>query len=492
MTNAAAAHVARASVNSPVPAPAEPVTARRDRVPTRSGLPEPTIAWWVIWVILAGAGLMRLYGGLGWSLWDDEETAIYYALNSHKSFPRAFPLFFWLLGGVFDVTGVSVTAARLLVAFIGILTLWLAYRCARYAGERVAVIAVALMALSPGHLFWSQSIRYYVLVLAMQLLSIWGFLEGLSTHRRRWFILSAAAMLLAVSSHYSAVLLVPVYGIVLLLMRGHGLSARRHWMALVALGAAGLSVLGFFSAGFDQVRLVLDGGVWRSEFPSEALKAMGFYFGVPAVLLAIVGLIRPPAAPLSAFFIVLTVLVPLELITIRYLRVTYYVLWYYGLVGLLGVCVLGAQGLLEVADRTPRTVRTTLILAVIVVYAACLAAYYGTAFGDRPRWRDAAQYLAAQIPRNSVPQPAIYAGSPGVIAHYLGVPPAATMGHPLVQHPPREKPSGESWWVLEKRLIHPLEWKWFNQHHCTAKAQFDSHMLVRERTVVVLHCGPQS
>jgi len=142
-------------------------------------VPGPYPAW-LPWAILLAAGALRLFRLGDWSLWFDEETSIYFALNPHKPFPRAFPLYFWVLGRVFEAAGVSVYSARLISALAGIATLWLAWRCIRrFAGDEVALPALVLLVLSPGHLFWSQSIRYYTLLLVFQIASVHAFLTAL-------------------------------------------------------------------------------------------------------------------------------------------------------------------------------------------------------------------------------------------------------------------------------------------------------------------------
>jgi len=153
---------------------------------------------------------MRLYGLGEWSLWEDEETTIFFSHHPDQRFPRIFPVFFVLLGWLYDVTGVSVLAGRLLAASFGILSLALTYAIARrFAGERVALVALVLVALSPGHLFWSQSIRYYGLALCLQLASIWLLLEGARRLMPVLSIASAATLALAVATHISALLLLP-------------------------------------------------------------------------------------------------------------------------------------------------------------------------------------------------------------------------------------------------------------------------------------------
>ena len=78
-------------------------------------IPTP-LRFWLPWSLLLAGATLRLSRLGDWSLWFDEETSIYFALNPHKPFPRAFPLYFWVLGRVFSAAGVSVYSARLISA----------------------------------------------------------------------------------------------------------------------------------------------------------------------------------------------------------------------------------------------------------------------------------------------------------------------------------------------------------------------------------------
>ena len=122
-----------------------------------------------------------------WSLWEDEEGSIYYALRLEQAFPSFFPLFFATLHEVFRLTGVSVQVGCPLPApHFGIGSIVLTYACFRkLLSGPVALVAAFLLAINLGHLFWSQSIRYYMMVLDFQLLSVYWFLVGFERGRSR-------------------------------------------------------------------------------------------------------------------------------------------------------------------------------------------------------------------------------------------------------------------------------------------------------------------
>ena len=94
-------------------------------------LPALAARWRPVLLTVLIAVALRLYGLGEWSLWEDEETTIYFSYHTEKSFPRSFPTFFLLLGHTFRYTGCSVLVGRLLSAAIGVLSLFLIYGVAR-------------------------------------------------------------------------------------------------------------------------------------------------------------------------------------------------------------------------------------------------------------------------------------------------------------------------------------------------------------------------
>lgn len=444
---------------------------------------------WVAQAILVAATAMRLYGLGEWSLWEDEETTIFFSHHPDQRFPRIFPVFFVLLGWLYDITGVSVLAGRLLAASFGILSLALTYAIARrFAGERVALVALVLVALSPGHLFWSQSIRYYGLALCLQLASIWLLLEGARRLMPVLSIASAATLALAVATHISALLLLPGQAAYLLwLAWSGGVKGRRG--VNIAVAAAGLVALALFrlnrttrvlesskayvsSSGVDPVHLVVTGVV---------------YFGLPAVVLAAVGawrVIHTRRAE-GAFFVLLGLGLPAGLVALTFLD-TINVTYYYGLVALPGLAVLAGDGV-EWVVKWGRRSAIAVALACVAFYVPVLAAYYGPAYGDRPRWRDAAALVRqAQSIDPNLP---VFAQVPGVIAFYLGVPPDETMGHPSVAgwRPQSDARGERGIYVFEDRLLSGASREQFEKS-CTLLGRVDSRMLVRDRSVAVYVC----
>ena len=97
------------------------------------------------------------------------------------------------------------------------------------AGRRVSLLAGFFLALSPFHVWETQVLRNYPLLIALNLLSVYGLcrfiLRPNDAHRRRWLIVWLAAGLLGIYTHYFA-FFVLAFGVAAL-----GLWALRQWPA---------------------------------------------------------------------------------------------------------------------------------------------------------------------------------------------------------------------------------------------------------------------
>ena len=453
-------------------------------------VPGPYPAW-LPWAILVAGGALRLFRLGDWSLWFDEETSIYFALNPHRPFPRAFPLYFWVLGRVFSAVGVSVYSARLFSALAGIATLWLAWRCIRrFAGDEVALPALVLLVLSPGHLFWSQSIRYYMLLLGFQIASIHAFLAALERPSLLWWSLTVGWLVLALLTNTSAVLLIPVYVIAFAWSSLSRRIARRvPWAAIltvlaaVTLAGAGLATLLTLRQQF---------GDQYEGRATHLLQRFTGYSGIPAVGLMLVGLIfTRQAAANVGFFALLSIVPVLELM---FLRTTglWSVAWYHGLIAIIGVATMAGYGWKALGERLPRWALVGTGVGVIGASLVIVVSYFTTAHGDRPRWNEAAAVLSQHGVSPTATGVDVFSDAPGVIAYYLGVPPGETMGHRLVRRPPWTTKSGdaigESWFVVEQRLV-PSTWRERLDRSCESRGVFPAALIVRDRTVLVYHCS---
>lgn len=209
--------------------------------------------------------VLRLYRIAEQSVWLDEYyVTVYYGAPDARSFlqllrlfgpdamPFGFlPLYWWgrLMGPD------SVGLWRLLSVLLGaacIPLLWLIGR--EIHSNRAGLIAATLLALSPMHLWVSQSIRPNIFIECYALISMLALLKGMHGGRKAWWAIHAASNLLLIWTHIFTVFLIAAEGAYLLTR------VRRHprrlawWCAVMAL--IGLSSLVWLSDTLSDVATV--------------------------------------------------------------------------------------------------------------------------------------------------------------------------------------------------------------------------------------------
>lgn len=110
-------------------------------------------------------------------LWWDEGYSVWFA---HQPLPEMLrltaedihpPLYYAGLSGWSRLFGLAPVALRLFSVLVGVLTVALIYPVGRWlGGRRAGLLAAALLAISPFHIFYSQEVRMYALV------ALWGVL----------------------------------------------------------------------------------------------------------------------------------------------------------------------------------------------------------------------------------------------------------------------------------------------------------------------------
>jgi hypothetical protein len=143
--------------------------------------------------------------------------------------------------------------------------------------------------------------------------------------------------------------------------------------------------------------------------------------------------------------------------------------------------------------------KTTMAVALgtVAYYVGFLGLYYTTMHGDRPRWQEAVVYLqsAAKVDGHAKRNPQIYASVPGVVAHYLGIPPDQTMQQCLVGRLPEETPADvildEQWYLVEACHI-PEHLRGWLSNRCALVATFAAYTGPIDRSIRIYHhAGPR-
>jgi len=167
------------------------------------------------------AALIRFWKLSDWSFWTDEVLTTQDA-RDNSYFSSINPLIYFLVRLSISVFGVNEWSARFSPCIIGILTIPILYFPIRAIfGGKTAIIAVLFTALSPWHLFWSQSARGYSLAFLFSGFSALTFFIALETDNLKFVIIALATTILSILSHFLSVLLVPamfVYSAVLYLL----------------------------------------------------------------------------------------------------------------------------------------------------------------------------------------------------------------------------------------------------------------------------------
>jgi hypothetical protein len=473
---------------------------------TQTVKPSAVVRWFQSpWAVVAVLGLGFALRALcldRWSLWEDEEGSIYFSQNIDRQFPQFFPTFFVALRSLLALTGVSVGAARLLSCAIGVATVAAMIVTFRSSLPRtVRVIAALFLAVNLGHIFFSQSIRYYTLVLLFQLLSMHWFLEGFEQDRRRSLVLANVAFFLAMLTHFSAVLLAPVFVAYLAWVLWRRESAPGYRLSnLLLFGLPFAAILLAFANKLVQLRQVFAGsgsGLDSQRDPLRLLVTVAAYFGLALLGLALLGAVRwrsRSVAPRAhCFFILLAFLPILELATIAKLNLIN-TTWYYGFCALVGLSVLGGVALTDLALAGRTRLAGGLIAAAVLYYGAFLGLYYTTMHGDRPRWEEAVTFVKdrAGVRPGATDNPRVYGYDSlvGLVAFYLGEEPAKTWHSGLVTRlpaaPPPSLPEEEQWFVLEAKTIPEPYGQWLSKH-ASLEARYEAKTGPIDRSVLVYH-----
>ena len=170
--------------------------------------------------------LLRFYNLAGNSLWLDEAATLTFARQSLLGIWGSTaggefnpPLFYWLEHGML-VFGESEFVLRFLPALLGVLTIPVVYYIgSEFRDRNVGLIAAALLAFSPFHIFYSQEARAYAPMLFFFSLALLFYVRASRSNETRSWALFGLFSAVAFWMHFYAV--VPVAVLVL-----HALVAR--------------------------------------------------------------------------------------------------------------------------------------------------------------------------------------------------------------------------------------------------------------------------
>ena len=260
---------------------------------------------------LLGAFAWRMHA-LGFqSLWRDEVDAVHFALRPVRETAAMFtqmaqngPLYFLSLRPWLLAAGSSEAALRLPSAAAGTLAVALLWQVARVllAPRRgAALLAVALLAINPYQLWYSQEGKMYALVGALALAATWAWLRGVERGGWKPWLAYWLLVTLAVYSHLLMVLMIPLHMLWFLLAwpqsrrrgRGYGLALAGLTLPYLPLALwqwdmlmAAQKVTGFRYVPLPDVLRALALNHARGFLPTESLLLVA-----PALFLAAAGML---------------------------------------------------------------------------------------------------------------------------------------------------------------------------------------------------------
>jgi mannosyltransferase len=369
---------------------------------------------WLVLAVMALAAAVRLPTLGQQSYWADEAATLsvlrtpladmFSAIVHRESTP---PLYYLLARAWSAVTGLGEYGLRSLSAVAGIATVGLVCLAARrIAGMRAGAIAGVLAALSPLLVWYSQEARSYALLAmfgALSFLCATQAVDATDDGPRPWRALACwgLAAVLALCTHYFAVLFVAPEAVWLLLRR------RRARWPVTAVGAAALALLPLAlaqrSSGHTdwitgtplRTRLALVPKQFATGLSAPHQTALAVVV-VLAVVLLVGDLLRRRARIAEAGLVAALTVVGAVLALAALAVVGIDLVLTRNAIGVLPIAVVALAVALELAiSRGAVAVAAITLTAIVGVSATAVAAMFTDATYQRPDWRGASQLVDA-------------------------------------------------------------------------------------------------
>ncbi len=253
----------------------------------------PIWAW--VWALTGLAAALRIYHLGAESFWFDEADILSQArgpltnvLGSFLRIGENGPLYTLLLWAWVHLVGTGEAAVRLLPLLFGVATIpVLYYTGKRLVGRELGLLAAALLAVSPFHIWHSQDAKMYTLVVLVTLGSTALYLQALERNTLRWWAAYVLATWVALFTHSMAVLilLAQLLATPLLWTRfaagtgAGGANRRRRWaVALAVLTVPFLPIAAGRAAAF--LNGDLTAGWHAAVAPAEMLRVLFIKFAL--------------------------------------------------------------------------------------------------------------------------------------------------------------------------------------------------------------------
>ncbi|HEX7009070.1 MAG TPA: glycosyltransferase family 39 protein [Phycisphaeraceae bacterium] len=296
--------------------------------------------------------------------------------------------------------GVTPGAIRLPYALIGIVSVpLLAWASQRLIGQRAALMLALLLAVSPWHVWMSQTARFYVQQFLFYNLALVAYLLAVQRRAHPAWGVMAVCVALAFGTQPTSLMLMGVFGLEALLarLRGESLGWGRLGTAALAMAVAACLGLGLYGFFHTPTRY--------TEFEGSQQSLLGLLLATPyladvaiAALAGLTAIAMATRQPRLCACLALGGLLPIVTFAALgalgadvHLRYTF--------VGLFCWLMLAAIGLDQLWQALRPRLGVTLAAAPAGMVLASLAlsnyGYFTGGCGYRPPWRDTFAYVAA-------------------------------------------------------------------------------------------------
>ncbi len=188
----------------PAPTPARPKSAEETALGRASGL-DPKTLWWAV-VVGVGA-FLRLWALGAKPLHHDESIHAWYAYQLFKGqgylYDPAYhgPFRYHMTALMFFLFGDSDFSCRILPAAMGIFGIVFLRQWRRFLGEKGALFAAAMVAISPTWAYVARFLRDDITMAVGCMVVVWGLFTWFETRRRAYLYWAALGFMASFTSH---------------------------------------------------------------------------------------------------------------------------------------------------------------------------------------------------------------------------------------------------------------------------------------------------
>jgi 4-amino-4-deoxy-L-arabinose transferase-like glycosyltransferase len=371
--------------------------------------------WLLLITLLATA--LRFYQLGVWSFWIDEIYTVNHATSHFSSLnlllqnipPQRnwIPVSVILTAQALNTLGVSEWSARIASVLIGILSIPVLYFPTRKIfGERVALVAVLLLAVAPWHLFWSQNARFYTSLMLFYTLALFAFYFGIEEDKPGHLGLFLVFVYLAASERLIALFIFPVVMLYLVALwvlkfeKPKGVNLRN--LAILSLPLLLGIVVEIYSWLVQGGSRFFGDFNWFTQYqiddPFRLLLFIGNNMGVPLMVMGFFsGLVLIGKRSQPGLLMIVSALVPLVMLVI--LNLFIFTKDRYMFITLYSWILLTVLGIAEIASSLKGNQRWLLLGIFFVFFVSAgndLLLYYKANQGDRLPWKSAFSLVETQ------------------------------------------------------------------------------------------------